>query len=75
MTSSPELEHQMAELAAGPYTITLIEDFEAGAWTAQMLEVPGAIGEGDTPDEAVADVKNALLVIIVLSLDLGVAIP
>lgn len=75
MTTSPSSEHQAAELAARPYTITLIEDFEAGAWTAQVLEVPGAIGEGDTPDEAIGDVKNALLAIITLSLDQGVTVP
>jgi hypothetical protein len=40
-----------------------------------VLEVPGAIGEGDTPDEPVADVKNVLLAIIALSLDQGVTIP
>jgi predicted HicB family RNase H-like nuclease len=75
MTTSSELEQQAIQIAARPYTITLIEDSEAKAWTAQVLELPGAIGEGDTPDQAVADVKDALYAIIALLLEQGAAIP
>jgi len=75
MTTSADIERQAAELASRPYTITLIEDPDAGAWTAQVLELPGAIGEGDAPDDAVVDVKNALRAIIRLSLEQGVTVP
>lgn len=40
-------------------TIELIPDPEQGGFTAHLPDIP-AYGEGDTEDEAVADLKEAL---------------
>lgn len=41
------------------YTILLNKQKEGG-YTAQCLEVPGAISQGETKDEAVKNTKEAL---------------
>ena len=42
-----------------PLTIELIPDPEQGGFTARLPDIP-AYGEGDTEDEAIADLKEAL---------------
>ena len=39
--------------------VELIPDPDAGGYTARMPDIP-AYGEGDTPDEAIADLREAL---------------
>lgn len=45
------------------YTILLKKQKEGG-YTAQCLEVPGAISEGETKSEAVKNVKEALELVL-----------
>jgi predicted RNase H-like HicB family nuclease len=40
-------------------TVELIPDPEEGGFTARVLDIP-AYGEGETEDEALADLKEAL---------------
>jgi predicted RNase H-like HicB family nuclease len=40
-------------------TVEIIPDLEQGGFTARVPDIP-AYGEGDTEDEAVADLKEAL---------------
>ena len=42
-----------------PLTIELIPDPDEGGYTARMPDIP-AYGEGETPDEAIADLRAAL---------------
>jgi predicted RNase H-like HicB family nuclease len=46
-----------------PYTLDQDED---GVWCASALIRPGsgAVGDGDTPEEAVADLREALVALI-----------
>lgn len=39
--------------------VELIEDRELGGFTARLPDIP-AYGEGETEDQAIADLKNAL---------------
>ena len=41
----------------------------------QVLELPGAISEGDTPEEALTNGRDALAAVIAAMLDRGQAIP
>jgi predicted RNase H-like HicB family nuclease len=41
-------------------TVELLPDPEQGGFTARVPDIP-AYGEGDTEDEAIADLKEALL--------------
>ena len=42
------------------FTVELIPDEEQGGFTARVPDIP-AYGEGETEDEAMADLKEALL--------------
>lgn len=68
------MREQAARLATRPYKFTL-ELGEDGVWTSGVLEMPNVISEGDTPDEAIANVKEALRDIILLYLEDGQNIP
>jgi predicted RNase H-like HicB family nuclease len=45
------------------YTILLTKQKEGG-YTAQCLEVPGAISQGETKEEAIKNVKEALALVL-----------
>jgi len=45
------------------YTIVL-EVAEEGGFTARCLELPAAISEGDTKDEAIENVKEAIELVL-----------
>jgi predicted RNase H-like HicB family nuclease len=40
-------------------TVEVIPDHEEGGYTARLPDIP-AYGEGDTPEEAIADLKEAI---------------
>lgn len=41
-----------------------LEESEEGGWTAQCVEIPGAISQGDTLDDALENVKDAITQIV-----------
>lgn len=45
------------------YTI-LLEKQKEGGYTAQCLEVPGAISQGETKEETLKNVKDALALVL-----------
>lgn len=45
------------------YTI-LLEKQKEGGYTAQCLEVPGAISQGETKEETLKNVKEALALVL-----------
>lgn len=52
------------------YTV-ILELQDEGGYTVRCLELPGAISQGETKEEALANIKEAIgLVIEVLSYDL-----
>lgn len=52
------------------YTV-ILETQEEGGYTAQCLEIPGAISQGDSKEEALENIKEAIeLVLEVLHEDL-----
>jgi predicted RNase H-like HicB family nuclease len=52
------------------YTV-ILEPQDEGGYTVRCLELPGAISQGETKEEALANIKEAIeLVIEVLSQDL-----
>ena len=51
------------------YTV-ILEPQDEGGYTVRCLELPGAISQGETKEEALANIKEAIgLVIEVLSYD------
>ncbi len=69
--SSQEVER----IVARPYVRMLVPDVEDGGYTARVLEFPGCISEGDSPDEAIANVDDALRGIVSVMLKRGDPIP
>ena len=49
----------MVEIKGRKFTVILREESE-GRYSAQCLELPGAISEGDTRKEALANIKEAI---------------
>lgn len=49
----------MVEIKGRKFTVILKEEPEGG-FSAQCLELPGAISEGDTRKEALANIKEAI---------------
>jgi DNA-binding transcriptional MerR regulator len=51
---------QKIRLAQRDYHLLIVRDAETGTYTAQCRELPGAIEQGDTAEEAVANGKEAV---------------
>ena len=58
-----------------PYSRVLIPDDESGTYTAVILEFPGCIAQGDTPQEAYEHLEDAAKDWIAAALDLKQEIP
>ncbi len=57
-----------------PYTIEMIPE-PGGEWFVQVKELPGCMSEGDTPEEAVEMIRDAMRGWIEVSLEDGDPIP
>lgn len=58
-----------------PYARVLTPDKETGTFTAEILEFPGCIAQGDTPEEAYERLESAAAGWIEAALDMGQEIP
>lgn len=58
-----------------PYSRILIPDEESGTYTAMILEFPGCIAQGDTPQEAYEHLEDAAKDWIETAIDLKQEIP
>jgi predicted RNase H-like HicB family nuclease len=58
-----------------PYARVLTPDHETGTYTAEILEFPGCIAQGDTPEEAYERLESAAAGWIEAALDMGQEIP
>ena len=58
-----------------PYIRMLIPDTEEGGFVAEVLELPGCISEGDTPEEAYRNLKEAMEGWIATAIDHNQPIP
>jgi antitoxin HicB len=67
-------DQQIAEYVAKPYA-RILTPAEEGGYVAEVLEVPGAISEGDTAEEAIEMVNDALGGIIAVMLEDGEKVP
>jgi len=64
-----------SEYLKKPYSRVVIPDEESGTYTAQILEFPGCITEGETPQEAYERLEDVALSWIEAALDMGQDIP
>ena len=57
------MNSRAADIAAylsAPYIRMLIPDAQEGGYLAEVLELPGCISEGDTPEEAYSNLQEAM---------------
>ena len=55
--------------------VILIPDEEAGGYTVEVPSLPGCISEGDTRDEALANIREAIELYIDVLIEDGQPIP
>ncbi len=48
------------KIPEGEFTVVLREEEEEGSYSVQCLELPGAISEGDTKEEALRNIREAI---------------
>ncbi len=48
-----------AKVGRGKFTVVIREE-EEGGYSAQCLELPGAVSEGDTKEETLRNIKGAI---------------
>ena len=53
------MDKRIKEIMGRPYARVLVPD-ETGGYVAEALELPGCISEGDTPDEAIENLEDAM---------------
>ena len=61
-----------------PYSVTLTPDRDdegRRGWVAEVADLPGCISQGDTPDEAIERIRNAMAGWISVALEDGREIP
>lgn len=51
------------------------EEAEEGGYTAMVPDLPGCISEGDTLDEALANIREALALYVEGSIEAGLELP
>jgi len=68
------MEKNVGYYANLPYTIELQRDQEEG-WFVRVKELPGCMSQGDTPDEALTMIQEAMLGWLEVSLEAGHTIP
>src|SRR5206468_2944449 len=71
---SAALARQAKEIAA-KYQVVIGFDDECGEYYGRGLELPGALGDGTTPDECVASTRSAMAAIVCFMLERGESPP
>lgn len=56
-------------------TVILIPDLEVGGYTVEVPSLPGCVTEGDTVEEALANIKEAIIGFEETLIELGREVP
>lgn len=66
---------ELAAYLSAPFVRMIIPNAEEGGYLAEVLELPGCISEGETPEEAYRNLEDAMAGWITASLDTNRPIP
>jgi antitoxin HicB len=69
------VDEKAASYVRMPYTRMLIPDPEEGGFIAEVLELPGCLSQGETPEEAFRNLNDAMGGYIASLLDRGYSVP
>ena len=70
MTSAKDVNYYLSL----PYTIEIVRTDES-TWFARVVELPGCITEGDSPEDAAAMIRDAMAAWIEVALEDGQIVP
>jgi len=70
-----ETATELASYLSAPFVRMLVPDMEEGGYVAEVLELPGCISEGDTPEEAYRNLDDAMSAYIASLLEHNRPIP
>lgn len=65
----------MSEPSQYPVTIQRLSAADGGGFAAYALDLPGCVSDGETPNEAVSNLQDAILCWIEAAEDMGRPIP
>lgn len=68
------MDKRIKEIMDRPYARVLVPD-ETGGYVAEVLELPGCVSEGETPDEAIENLEDAMRGWLQVALEDGQRIP
>ena len=60
MRAKMGIEEQVKSYLRKPYTRMLVPDPEDGGYVAEVLELPGCLSQGETPEEAYRNLDDAM---------------
>lgn len=66
---------EIARLKEYPFTIRPLADNEGGGYLIEFPDVPGCISDGETPEEAIANGRDALRCCLLTLKEIGNPIP
>ena len=69
------MKNEIMEILKAPYSRILIPDEDGESFSAEILEFPGCIAQGNNPTEAFVNLEKAAKAWIQASLDNGLEIP
>lgn len=69
------MKRQDLKLAAYPFTIRPLSTEDGGGYLIEFPDVPGCISDGETPEEAIANGRDALKSMLLTKREFGDTIP
>ena len=74
MEGKGSVREKATEYAERPYTFMLTAE-EEGGYTVEVLELPGCMSAGDTADEAMANIRDAMVGWFIAAAEKGQEVP
>lgn len=74
LSVAESIDTEVAKIVARPYIRELLPN-EDGTWFARIVELPGCMTEGDTPEEAIHNLREAMDLWVRTALEDGQPIP
>ena len=69
------MNKKLAHYLSLPYTIEMVQDADGDGWFVRIKELPGCISQGDTPEEALEMIQDAMKGWLEVAIEEGMPIP
>jgi len=68
---SKAFQNEVLKLSFGMKFLTTLERDEDGVWVAECPSIPGCISQGESRDEAIANIREAIAACLEVRAELG----